>query len=106
MAFLPSWLPRYRPRSGETCMVRWTSSLILFGGCRPVTSSPQLAVQALNEVAKLLSKLTEPQLVDLVEGRALIEFRSAEVSVTSRATRRAPALKAAPLDLDDVVGEI
>jgi hypothetical protein len=67
-----------------------------------VTGSPQLAAQALNEVAKLLAKLTEDQLADLVSGRGVIEFRSAETTVTSRPTRgsRASTPAKPALDLD------
>jgi hypothetical protein len=76
-----------------------------------VTGSPQLAVLALNEVGKLLGKLTEEQLTDLVNGRGVIEFRTPEVTVTSRpvrAPRKAAAPKATPaaLDLDDLLRAI
>ena len=63
-------------------------------------------MQALNEVAKLLSKLTEAQLTDLAEGRALIEFRSAETAVTSRAVKKTAQRKPSAMDLDDVVRDI
>jgi hypothetical protein len=72
-----------------------------------MTSSPQLAVQALNEVAKLLSKLTEEQLIDLVAGRAIVEFRTPEVTITSRAPRKAAAPKVKPVaDLEEMVRDI
>jgi hypothetical protein len=70
-----------------------------------VTGSPQLAIQVLNEVAKLLAKLTEAQLIDLTEGRAVVEFRTPEVTITSRAPRKPPA-KAPRVDLDDIVRDI
>lgn len=49
-----------------------------------MADSPKLAVLALNEIAKLLAKLTEEQLTDLVEGRAIVEFRTPQVTVASR----------------------
>jgi hypothetical protein len=72
------------------------------------TGSPQLAIQVLNEIAKLLTKLDETQLADLVEGRAVVEFRTPEVTVASRAVKKAPATKAPKpeLDLDEVIREI
>lgn len=73
-----------------------------------MTGSPQLAVQALNEVAKLLGKLTEEQLTELAEGNALIEFRTAEVTITSRQPGRTGTPKVAKrkVDLDEVLTEI
>lgn len=73
-----------------------------------MTGSPQLAVQALNEVAKLLTKLTEEQLVDLVAGRAVVEFRTPEITITSRTLRKAAARKAPKrvVDLEEVLQEI
>jgi chromatin segregation and condensation protein Rec8/ScpA/Scc1 (kleisin family) len=73
-----------------------------------VTGSPKLAALALHEVAKLLEKLTEEQLMDLVDGRAVVEFRTPEVTVQSRTPKRRPAPRAAKrdVDLDDVMREI
>ena len=76
-----------------------------------MTGSPQLAVLALNEVAKLLAKLTEEQLTDLVSGRGVLEFRTPEVTVTARpvrAPRQPAAPKAAPipLGLDEILRAI
>lgn len=72
-----------------------------------MTGSPQLAVQALNEIAKLLGKLTEEQLTDLVKGQAVVEFRSPEVTITSRTPKRTSvALRTkskADVDLDEIV---
>jgi hypothetical protein len=73
-----------------------------------VTGSPQLAVLALNKVAEVLGKLTEEQLTDLVNGRGVIEFRTPEVTITSRATRapRTSAPKAPPapaLEVDEIL---
>jgi hypothetical protein len=67
-----------------------------------------LAIQALNEVAKLLGKLTEEQLEALVKGEALVEFRLMEDIVTSRPVKKAPAAKTAKttVDLDEIVNEI
>lgn len=72
-----------------------------------VTGSPKLAVLALQEVAKLLGKLTEQQLADLVDGRAVVEFRTPEVTIRSRASKRtaAPAPKR-EVDLDQVLADI
>jgi hypothetical protein len=73
-----------------------------------VTDSAKLAVLALNEVAKLLGKLTEEQLADLAEGRGLIEFRTPEVTVQSRAPRRSPSSRTPKraVDLDEVLRDI
>src|SRR2546429_2811879 len=73
-----------------------------------MTGSPQLAVQALNEIAKLLGKLTEEQLAALTEGRAVVEFRMAETTITSRPVKKAAVpkpVKQVP-DLDEVIREI
>lgn len=67
-----------------------------------MAGSPQLAVSALNEVAKLLGKLSEAQLVDLVEGRAVVEFRSPEVTIMSRTPKKAAAPKQS-VDLDEII---
>jgi hypothetical protein len=67
-----------------------------------------LAIQALNEVAKLLGKLTEEQLEALVKGEAVVEFRLMEDIVTSRPVKKAAPAKAAKVtvDLDALVTEI
>lgn len=70
-----------------------------------MTDSPKLAVLALNEIAKLLAKLSEQQLLDLVEGRALVEFRTPEVTVTSRPVKKATAARK-PLDLHEALAAI
>jgi hypothetical protein len=70
-----------------------------------VTDSPKLAVLALNEVAKLLGKLTEEQLTDLAEGKAFVEFRSGDEAITSRVPKKAPASKQ-KIDLDEVIRDI
>jgi hypothetical protein len=72
------------------------------------TGSPHLAIQALNEVAKLLGKLTEEQLEALVKGEALVEFRLMDDIVTSRPVKKAAGAKAPKisLDLDQLVSEI
>jgi hypothetical protein len=70
-----------------------------------VTDAPGLAVLALKEIVKLLDKLTAEQLTDLVEGRAVVEFRSPEQSVSSSRPRKAPPQKK-PVDLDEVIREI
>jgi len=70
-----------------------------------VIDSTKLAVLALNEVGKLLGKLTEEQLTDLAEGRGVLEFRTPEVTVTSRALRKSAPAKAA-VDLDEMIAEI
>jgi hypothetical protein len=69
-----------------------------------VSGSPQLAVRALNEVAKLLAKLTEEQLTDLVEGRAIVEFRTPEATITSRPLKGGSGRR--PLDLDEALTAI
>jgi hypothetical protein len=73
-----------------------------------VTGSPKLAALALQEVAKLLEKLTEEQLVDLVDGRAVVEFRTPEVTIQSRAPKRSAAPRAPKrdVDLDEIAREI
>jgi hypothetical protein len=73
-----------------------------------VTGSPKLAVLALTEVAKLLGKLTEEQLADLVDGRGVIEFRTPEVTIQSRTPKRtaAPRTPKRELDLDEVLRDI
>jgi hypothetical protein len=72
-----------------------------------VTDSPKLTVLVLQEVAKLFAKLTEEQLTDLVEGRAVVEFRTPEVVIASRAPRRAAGAKPkTALDLDEVYRDI
>jgi hypothetical protein len=73
-----------------------------------VTGSPKLAALALHEVAKLLEKLTEQQLVDLIDGRAVVEFRTPEVTIQSRAPRRsaAPRSTKREVDLDEVIRDI
>lgn len=68
-----------------------------------MSDSPKLAVLALNEIAKLLSKLTEAQLQDLVDGRAVVEFRTPDETVTSRPVKGGGRK---PLDLDEVVAQI
>jgi hypothetical protein len=69
-----------------------------------VTDSPKLAALALNEIAKLLGKLTEEQLAQLAEGRAFVEFRSGDEVITSRAPKK-PAAKP-KIDLEEVVRAI
>jgi hypothetical protein len=71
-----------------------------------VAGSSQLAVQVLNEVAKLLGKLNETQMIDLAEGRALIEFRSSETTITSRPVKKAAKPKAPAANLDDIIRDI
>lgn len=73
-----------------------------------MTGSPKLAALALQEVAKLLEKLTEEQLTDLADGRAVVEFRTPEVTIQSRTPRRttAPRAPKRDVDLDEVLREI
>jgi hypothetical protein len=61
-----------------------------------------MAVLALNEISKLLGKLSEEQLVDLVEGRAVVEFRTPEVTIMSRTPKKAPTPKQS-VDLDEFI---
>jgi len=70
--------------------------------------TPNLAVQALNEVAKLLAKLTEEQLLALASGTAVIEFKNMDEIVTSRPVKKAatPKLPKSIPNLDDLVREI
>jgi hypothetical protein len=68
-----------------------------------------LAALAVQEVAKVLAKLTEEQLTDLVEGRAQVEFRSGEVVIGSgraRAPRKAAPKREVTFDVDEVVKTI
>ncbi|MGI5238084.1 hypothetical protein [Dactylosporangium sp. CA-139066] len=69
-----------------------------------MTQSPRLAALALNEIGKLLGKLTEDQLTDLAEGRAHVEFRAASGEAVAPARAAKPAK--APLDLDAVIADI
>ena len=69
-----------------------------------MTDSPKLAVLALNEVAKLLGKLTEEQLIDLAEGKAFVEFRSGDEAITSRVLKNAATKP--KIDLDEVIRDI
>ena len=72
-----------------------------------MTGSAQLAVQALNEVGKLLGKLTDEQLTDLVAGRAVVEFRTPELTIASRSPRKTAAPKPKPVvDLDEIIRDI
>ncbi|MET7400171.1 hypothetical protein ABZS66_42470 [Dactylosporangium sp. NPDC005572] len=72
-----------------------------------MTDSPKLAALALNEIGKLLAKLTAEQLADLADGRAFVEFRSGETTVTSRtAGRTTTKAPKAEVDLDAMVAEI
>jgi hypothetical protein len=73
-----------------------------------VSDSPKLALLALNEIAKLLTKLTEAQLQDLVDGRAVVEFRTADETVTSRPVKKAATRSQPPqpLDLDEALATI
>lgn len=66
-----------------------------------MSDSPQLAALALNEIGKLLGKLTEEQLTELADGKAYVEFRSAATTVDSRAAARKPAKR--PVDLDGII---
>jgi hypothetical protein len=66
-----------------------------------VSDSPQLAALALNEIGKLLGKLTEAQLAELADGKAYVEFRSGDTTVDSRVTGRKPAKR--PVDLDEII---
>jgi hypothetical protein len=67
-----------------------------------VTQSPRLAALALNEIGKLLGRLTEDQLTDLAEGRAHVELRSG--SATDAPARTKPAKPA--VDLDAIIADI
>jgi len=69
-----------------------------------VTDSPKLAVLALNEVAKLLGRLTEEQLTDLADGKAFVEFRSGDDAITSRVVKKTAAKP--KIDLDEVIRDI
>lgn len=69
-----------------------------------MTDSPKLAVLALHEIAKLLAKLTEEQLTDLVEGRAIVEFRTPQITVTSRPLKGGSGRR--QLDLDEALTAI
>lgn len=73
-----------------------------------MTGSPKMAAMALQEVAKLLEKLTEEQLADFVEGRAVVEFRTPEVTIQSRAPKRGTAARTPKreIDLDEVLRDI
>ncbi|WP_432839164.1 hypothetical protein [Dactylosporangium sp. CA-092794] len=76
-----------------------------------MTPSPQLAALALNEIGRLLGTLTEDQLTALAEGRAQVEFRSADATVVApspapAAPARAAKVAKAPVDLDAIVAEI
>lgn len=62
-------------------------------------TAAMLATATLQQVSKLLAKLTDEQLTELAEGRAVIEFRSKDEFVTSvpvRATRPRAAAVAKP----------
>lgn len=72
-----------------------------------MTGSPKLAALALQEVAKLLAKLTEEQLADFVDGRAVVEFRTPETTIQSSVPkRRTPRASQPDVDLDQVLREI
>ncbi|MEV6926350.1 hypothetical protein AB0M46_17885 [Dactylosporangium sp. NPDC051485] len=73
-----------------------------------MTQSPQLAALALNEIGKLLGRLTEDQLAALADGRAHVEFRNGdEVVAAGRAPARPPRAAAKePVDLDAIVAGI
>jgi hypothetical protein len=69
-----------------------------------MTEPAALAALALQEVAKVVAKLTPEQLADLAEGRAHVEYRSGDTVVTSGRARSAggPA-KASSVDIPQVV---
>lgn len=67
-----------------------------------MTQSPRLAALALNEIGKLLGKLTEDQLTDLAEGRAHVEFRADSGAATPARARPAKAT----VDLDAIIADI
>jgi hypothetical protein len=51
----------------------------------------KLAALAVQQIAKVLDKLTEDQLADLAEGRAHVEFRSQDAVISSSRTRSSSA---------------
>ena len=71
-----------------------------------MTESPQLAALALNEIGRLLGRLTPQQLADLAEGRASVEFRSGDATVAAPRTPPRKAAAKPAVDLDAVVAEI
>ncbi len=72
----------------------------------------KLAALALQQIAKVLDKLTEEQLTELAEGRAFVEFRSRDAVVSSGRTTgsgrssRSTSSKPSSIDIDGVVSEI
>jgi hypothetical protein len=73
----------------------------------------KLAVLALQQIAKVLDRLTEEQLNELVEGRAVVEFRSQDAVVSSGRARassttgsRAQAPAKADIDVSAAVEAI
>ena len=73
--------------------------------------SAKLAALALQQIAKVLDKLTEDQLTELAEGRAVVEFRSGGVTIGSGRARSSGATpgRAAPkvdIDVEAIAGEI